>query len=222
MIRTSMSDAPDAWEWAVARFEDADRRRPPPPGTIVFAGSSSITLWDTLADDMAPLAVLNRGFGGSRMHQVAHHADRVVIPYRPRAVVLFAGTNDIAGPRPKSAQHVYDGYLTFVAKVETALPKTPIYFVSITPAPSRRKYWPAFRQANDLIRAHAQTADNLRYIDLVTALLGPDGEPRRDFFRRDRLHPSRQGYAVWAATIRPVLLADLGGEEDVTEIQCPL
>jgi lysophospholipase L1-like esterase len=210
MIRTSMSDAPDSWEWAIARFEDADRRNPPGLGKIVFTGSSSIALWDTLAEDMAPLDVLNRGFGGSRIHQVVHYADRVVIPYRPRAVVLFAGTNDIAGPRPKSPHHVYDWYVTFVETVGAALAQTPIYFVSITPAPSRRRYWPAFEEANDLIRARTLTGDHLHYIDLVPSLLAADGQPRRDLFRTDRLHPNQRGSQVWAGVIRPVLMADLG------------
>ena len=58
MIRSSMSADPDAWEWAIARFEAEDRRQPPPRGAIVFTGSSSITFWKTLAQDMAPLPVI--------------------------------------------------------------------------------------------------------------------------------------------------------------------
>ena len=53
------------FEADMRRFEDEMARTPPAPGGIVFAGSSSFTLWTTLADDLAPLPVINRGFGGS-------------------------------------------------------------------------------------------------------------------------------------------------------------
>ena len=175
MIGSSMSDAPDAWDWSIARFQAEDRLHPPPPGVIVFTGSSSITLWKTLQQDMAPLPVLNRGFGGSKMHQVVHYADRVVIPYHPRLVVLFAGTNDIAGSNPKTAQQVFQGYLEFV------------------------------REANRLIQAHTETDPRLHFIDMTSVVLGPDDKPDRSLFRYDGLHPNAKGYARWTSTIKPVL-----------------
>ncbi len=209
MIRASASDAPDAWERSITRFEAQDRISPPPPGAVVFTGSSSITFWETLRQDMAPLPVINRGFGGSRIHQVVHNAGRIVLPYRPRAVALFAGTNDIAPPNPKSAMQAYQGYLAFVRAVHSTLPETPIYYISITPAPSRWKLWPVVCEVNRLIQAHTQNDPCLHFIDIVPAFLGPDGKPRRELFRIDRLHPNALGYAQWTAIIKPVLLADL-------------
>jgi lysophospholipase L1-like esterase len=139
------------------------------------------------------------------------YAPRIVVAYRPRAVVLFAGTNDIAGSKPKTAQEVFDGYRAFVQVVHAALPATPIYYISITPAPSRRKYWPAVQEANRLIRACTETDSRLHYIDLTGAILQPDGQPDRSLFRIDRLHPNKKGYAVWTANIKPILQADLAG-----------
>ncbi len=209
MLRSSLSDEVDAWDWAIAKFKAQDRIQPPAPGVIVFTGSSSITFWKTLERDMAPLLVINRGFGGSRVHQVAHYADRIVIPYRPRAVVLFAGTNDIAGSKPKTAQQVFDGYCAFVEKVHAALPDTPIYYISITPTPSRWKYWPIVCEANRLIQAHTTSDRRLHFIDLTPVILGRDGKPNRELFRIDRLHPNKKGYAQWTATIKPILQTDL-------------
>ncbi len=84
------------WENDIAAFEAADRIDPPPKDAIVFVGSSSIRLWKTLSDDFSGLPVINRGFGGSCMHDTLRYADRIVIPYRPRHVVVYAGDNDIA------------------------------------------------------------------------------------------------------------------------------
>jgi len=39
-------------ESSIRQFEKADHLHPPPPGVIVFMGSSSIRLWDTLVEDM--------------------------------------------------------------------------------------------------------------------------------------------------------------------------
>ncbi len=205
----SLSGDPAAWEGSIRKFEAQDRLNPPPEGVIVFTGSSSITFWDTLERDMAPLRVINRGFGGSKMDDVAHYADRIVIPYRPRAVVLFAGTNDIAGRKPKTVREVLAGYAAFVACVQAAVPDTPIYYLSITPTPSRWKHWPSVQEANRLIKARTETDPRLHFIDLTEAILGPDGRPRRELYRLDRLHPNRRGYAVWTAIIKPILRAEL-------------
>jgi len=209
MILSSLSEKPDAWDRSIAEFEAQDRLHPPLSGAIVFTGSSSITFWKTLEQDMAPLPVINRGFGGSKIHQVAHYVDRIAIPYHPRAVVLFAGTNDIAGSKPKTAQQVFDGYRAFVKAVHAALPDTPIYYISITPTPSRWKLWPIVREANRLIQAHAETDSRLHFIDLTNVILGADGKPRRNLFRFDRLHPNKNGYAQWTAIIKPILLQGL-------------
>jgi lysophospholipase L1-like esterase len=207
-IRSSWND-PNAWEASIRAFEEQDRRQPPSPGLILFAGSSSFTFWSTLEKDMAPLPVLNRGFGGARMQDVVHYAERIIFPYRPRAVVLFAGTNDISGPKPASAQQVFDCYLVFVQRVRSKLPEVPIYFVAITPTPSRWKYWPIVQEANRLIREHTQSDPSLRFIDLSDHLLGTDGKPDRSLFRFDHLHPNAKGYVKWTAVIKPVLTADL-------------
>ena len=175
----------------------------------MFTGSSSITFWTTLAQDMRPLPVINRGFGGSRVNDVVYYAPRIVVAYRPRAVVLFVGTNDISGPKPKTAQEVYDGYRAFVEVVQAALPAMPIYYISITPAPSRWKLWPIVQEANRLICDHTQTDPRLHFIDLTDVILGADGKPDRSLFRLDRLHPNKKGYTVWTAKIKPILLADL-------------
>ena len=97
---------PSPWEHSIRAFEARDRRRAPVPGSIVFVGSSSFTLWSSLEADMAPLPAVNRGFGGALIDDVVRYADRIVVPYHPAAVVLFAGTNDIAGARPASAGYV--------------------------------------------------------------------------------------------------------------------
>jgi len=208
VIKSARGD-PDAWENSIRKFEAQDQLTPPEKNKFLFVGSSSFTFWDTLEQDMAPLPIINRGFGGARMPDVLHYLERIVLPYHPRAIVLFVGTNDISGSKPVSAQQVYDGYLEFVQRVQEGLPDTIIYFVAITPTPARWKYWSIASEANQMIQEHTQTNPNLRFIDLTEQLLGVDGKPDRSLYRMDRLHPNAKGYVKWTAVIKPVLEAEL-------------
>ena len=212
MIKSARGD-PDAWETSIKKFERQDQLHPPMKNAIVFTGSSSFTFWSTLEEDMTPLPVINRGFGGARMPDVLHYMERIVLPYHPRAIVLFAGTNDISGSKPASAQQVYNGYLAFVQRVQETLRETIIYFVGITPTPSRWKCWPIAAEANRLIYEHTLTDPHLRFIDLTEYLLGADGKPDRSLYRIDRLHPNTKGYVKWTAVIKPRLEADLSFDE---------
>ena len=116
----------------IESFVEADRAQPPAPGQIVFVGSSSIRFWTTLAEDMAPLATVRRGFGGAHLSQVLHEAPRIVLPYAPRAVVVYAGDNDIGAG--KSAETVVADFEALVERIHATLPETDVWFWSIKPS----------------------------------------------------------------------------------------
>ena len=193
----------DPWETEIARFEAADRVAPPQPGGVVFVGSSSIRLWSTLADDFAGTRVLNRGFGGSRIADATRHAARIVLPYRPRLVVLYAGDNDLAEGR--SPRQVLADVEAFVASVRHDAPATPVVFVSIKPSPARVALLPTMREANALVRAYARRTRSVRYVDVFEPMLGADGAPRAELFGPDGLHMNARGYALWTRIIAPEL-----------------
>lgn len=79
------------WESEILRFEEEDRVSPPAPGGIVFAGSSTFRLWSNLAAVFPQYGVINRGFGGARVHDVTAYAVRTVAPYKPRQVIVYTG-----------------------------------------------------------------------------------------------------------------------------------
>ena len=203
----SLSNDPQAWEASIREFEREDRRQPPLGDAVVFVGSSTFTLWKTLQQDMAPLKVMNRGFGGAKIPDVVRYFERAVLPHKPRTVVLFAGTNDISGRAPASARDVYQGFVAFMTKVRQHLPGTAVYYLAITPTLARWRHWAIASQANELIREYAAREPGVHVIDTRDRFLGNDGKPIRGLFRWDRLHPNRQGYALLAGAIRPVLQA---------------
>ena len=195
--------APSQWEPDIERFEAQDRANPPQPGSIVFVGSSSIKNWTTLDRDFPGLPVLNRGFGGSEAGDVAQFADRIVVRYKPRVVVFYAGDNDLAAG--KTPAQVLDAFKTFVATMHRELPGTRVAFVSIKPSIARWNIVDKMREANQLVRDYARADDRLVYVDVFTPMLDASGQPRRELFVEDGLHMTPAGYAIWRDLIAPVI-----------------
>jgi hypothetical protein len=84
--RAADSELERALAAEVEQFVKADRVAPPAACQVLFVGSSSIVKWqDKLAADMAPIPVINRGFGGSHIEYINRWFDQVVAPYHPRA-----------------------------------------------------------------------------------------------------------------------------------------
>jgi lysophospholipase L1-like esterase len=193
---------PERWAPQIAAFEAEDAKSPPAPGGVLFVGSSSIRLWD-LKQSFPDAAAINRGFGGSQVADVLYYVDRIVLKYKPRLVVLYAGDNDIAGG--KSAEQVVADYRQLVAAIHAKLPRTRILFLAIKPSLRRWALVSEMRKANRQIRRIASDEELLGFVDIDAPMLGDDGRPRPELFRDDGLHLNERGYQVWARVLRPLL-----------------
>lgn len=194
---------PEQWKTDIAEFEKADAAHPPPQGAVLFIGSSSIRLWTTLAEDFPGIASINRGFGGSELADSVFYANRIVLPYRPRVVVLYAGDNDIwAGKTPET---VLADFRAFRTKVHAALPETRIIYLAIKESPSRARVRAEIRRTNRLIAADCAANPHCEFIDVDTPMLAPDGGFRLELFRDDQLHMTATGYAIWTRLLAPHL-----------------
>ena len=190
------------WEAEVAAFEARDRAMPPPEGEIVFVGSSSIRLWDT-QKYFPDLKVINRGIIGSRLSDAVRYADRLVIPYKPRLVVVYAGDNDIYGGATSEAVAI--AFEQFVRALRTRLPEVRIVFIGIKPSIQRWAVVERMRTANAMIRAYAEHDDRVAFVDIDNAMLGWNEQPRPELFVPDGLHLTDEGYQIWTMLLRPLL-----------------
>jgi lysophospholipase L1-like esterase len=197
--------APETWRQDIARFAALDADKMPPEGAVLFVGSSSIRLWD-LAKSFPDLVAINRGFGGSQICDSTHFADVLVVKYKPRKIVFYAGDNDINSG--KSAEQVHVDFRAFVAKVRESLPKTRIVYISTKPSIERWKLRDVQREANRLIAAECEQDDTLEFVDVWPVMLGDDGEPRKDIFVEDGLHLNETGYKLWTELLGPQLGAE--------------
>ncbi|MCY4094261.1 MAG: GDSL-type esterase/lipase family protein [Gammaproteobacteria bacterium] len=196
------------WEPAIQQFEAADEANPPPQNAILFTGSSSIVFWRSLTEDMAPLTVLNRGFGGSQMFELNMFRDRIVTPYDPRAVLIYEGDNDVAAG--KQPDEIIAEYRDFVDHLMTRLPETDVYFIAVKPSILRANLWSTMDEVNNALRELADEHDHVRFLDTSTPMLNDDGKIKADLLVDDGLHMNANGYAIWTGVIRPVLMGAYG------------
>lgn len=194
---------PSKWEADIQKFEEADRQHPPAKGAVLFVGSSSIRMWKELAADFPGVSVLNRGFGGSQIADSTYFADRIVTPYQPRLILLYAGDNDLGAG--KTPQQVLEDYQAFVQRVRAKLPRVKIAFISIKPSLARLKLMEQMRAANTLVRDYSAQQKNLLFVDVFTPMLNEAGQPRPELFIKDGLHMTRDGYVIWRKMIAPLL-----------------
>ncbi len=190
------------WESKIRQFEAQDREQPPPKGGILFVGSSSIVGWD-LERHFPDLPVINRGFGGSQIADSIHFAPRIVLPYEPRTVVLYAGDNDIAAG--KTPQQVLADFRRFVEIVHADLPKTKIVFIAIKPSIRRWQLIDRIREANRLVQEASEKKERLVFVDIDPPSIGDDGKPRPELLKADGLHLNDDGYRLWSSLVRPHL-----------------
>jgi lysophospholipase L1-like esterase len=193
------------FESDILAYEQQDLLSPPPKGAIVVTGSSTIVRWTSILDDLAPLEIIPRGFGGSTADDLDYYLERIVLVYEPRAVVIYQGDNDIA--QGWTPQYVASRIAQIAGRISARFPSARVYIISIKPSWSRWGVWPQMQQANQLLSEFCTSDPRYRYIDTASALLGADGFPRTEYYASDTLHLSAEGYTVWAGVVRPVLMA---------------
>jgi lysophospholipase L1-like esterase len=202
---TAVAAEPAPYESEIRAFEDSDRVDFPQAGGVVFVGSSSIRMWRDLQADFPGINVIQRGFGGSQIDQVLYYTPRIVLPYKPNLIVLYAGDNDLTAGR--TPEQIFADFKAFVATVRKSLPNTRIAYISIKPSGDRWTLVDKMRATNSLIKNYIAKDPKLSYVDVFTPMLGADGKPREELFQADRLHMSDQGYIIWRDLLAPIVNA---------------
>lgn len=185
----------EIWDKEIDALTEIDLKQTPPKDAVLFVGSSSIRLWRDLRTSFPDLNVINRGFGGSRLEDVNFYFDRIVAPYNPKTIVLYAGENDVNdGIAPEK---VLADFRQFSKLVRAKFPKAKLLYVSLKPSPSRWKLSANFRKTNELIKAEIAKDKRAQFVDVWQKMLNGNGEPKAEIFGEDKLHMNEKGYAIW-------------------------
>lgn len=191
-----------AWESDIEKFELLDVTKSYPSDAILFAGSSSIRLWSTIGKDMMPYNVIQRGYGGAKLSDFAVYADRIIYPHPCKAIVIFIA-NDISGnENDKSPLEVSQLFRKTLYIIRRKFTDTPVFWISVTPTPSRWSVWPEIKEANGMIKEFCESHRNTYFIDTEKYFLNSSGLPRSELFIEDKLHLNDEGYRTWSGIIR--------------------
>ncbi len=195
---------PSKYADAVAKLAAAPA---PAPGGILMIGSSIFRKWTTAAQDLAPLPVTNRAFGGSRTADQLQFFDQLVPSSQAALVVWYCGSNDVNSK--KKPAEVLQNTQDWIARTRAALPNVRIVLLSVIRAPQKHEdgYLPQVDDINKRLRALAADAPDLTYVDVNPSLETATGEPLPDCYVADKLHMSPEGYQRISSVLLPVLKA---------------
>jgi hypothetical protein len=188
-------------------FKKSDSLSMPPPGGIVFAGSSSFRMWKDINTTFSDYPIINRGFGGSSLPDVIYYAEETILKYKPKQIFIYCGENDIAGNSIITADTVLQRFKVLYSIIRKKLNKrTEVVFVSIKPSVSRWHLEKTFNESNVLIKDFLSREKYSKFLDVHSSMLTSDGNVKKDIFIADNLHMNSKGYKIWESLIRPILI----------------
>lgn len=203
--------AHEQWDLDIEEFDRLNQAEVHPEDSILFIGSSSIRLWETIEEDVAPFHPIQRGYGGAKYTDVAVFAERLLHPHRYRALVVFVG-NDVTGnDDDRTIDQVIQSIRHILHISNAHRPDAPVLIVEITPTRFRFRAWKEIRQVNAAIRELCLTSPNVYFVPTAEYYLQSDKQPRTELFGKDRLHLNRAGYRLWGRLIRQRLEEVLRG-----------
>jgi hypothetical protein len=194
-----------SWDKDIQKFEQLDKNEKYPDDAILFAGSSSIRLWSTLEKDMYPYNVIQRGYGGAKLSDFVVYANRIFSPHKCKAIVIFIANDIIGTAEDKTPKEVAALFRNVLKTIRKSHPSTPVFWIAVTPTPSRWKVWPEIQNANAMVRKICENEKNTYFITTDFAFLKENGVPNDELFRDDKLHLTEKGYAVWTDIIKKEL-----------------
>jgi lysophospholipase L1-like esterase len=204
LVKEAPANTDPKWEAAALKKRSAVSTT---PGAIVCIGSSHMANWKSFQTDLKPLTVFNLGIGGSKMvHAADIFVPLMVIPAKPRAVILYEGSNDLsAGDSPET---ILEHFRNLHHRLHSELPETRLYVLGIVPSPGKRfERWDAIQKTNALLNAECEAQPWMRFLDTTTPLIGSDGLPRPECFIPNDPHMTAKGYERWTSVITPVVVA---------------
>lgn len=183
----------------LARTSPFDAYRCP----VLFYGSSTFTLWHDVDRHFPTFDVVNHGFGGSTLHDCLEYFDRLVVPVRPRAIVLYAGDNDLdQGASPERVLALVD---TLIERKRATLGDTPMAYVSIKISPARLHFMHRIGYTNLIVQRALTDLRDVSFVDITRRMVGRGMAAWRGYYGEDPLHMNAHGYRLWGKSLSEYL-----------------
>lgn len=180
--------------------------------TILIAGSSAMDRWADAPAAFPSFNVINNAIGGSQTIRWLAIYRQLIVSYKPDAVILFIGSNDIGKKGKITGQESAARISSLIVRIREALgDDVPIFYVSMLTGWSRRKAWRQEKASNAAVCRFCSSMDNVYYIDVASSFLDKQGRPVKSLFASDGLHPSQKGYQIFRRIIGKAVARVMGG-----------
>ncbi len=210
-------------EQQIARLDAAEAGQQKPQRQVLFLGSSTFHNWDVTNEgetateldkafsEFQTVGTMARALHGSIISETTEHIPRLVWPYNPRAIVFYAGENDVK-TEGATGEKVRDDFKDFVNKVREKedLANIPITYVSIKPSP-----WlfapdvsgnaiDANKKVHEWInKQNTPTHKRLYFLNVWKFMTDEQQETPSKFFKNeagevDEKHINAEGYRLWS------------------------
>ena len=195
----------------INRYQKENKRLKDLSCDVLFLGSSSINLWDTIYEDFAPLKLIRRSYGGATLRDMIYNYNTIAKGYTPKSILLYV-ENDLGNHKEGvNAVKCFDLFRIFIDKLKKDYPNTPLIVVSLKPSQHKAEQLKDQLLVNALLEENA-TAQGYTYIDITKVMYDEAGNLRTDIFKEDNLHMNAEGYKLWTAILKPLLIKKVRGE----------
>ena len=162
---------------------------------VLFYGSSSIRMWNSLEKDFPEFEVINQGFGGSTLAACCWFFERVIPAWKPDIIVLYAGDNDLGDNR--HPEEVFIDFKYMMAQIEEHCGEIPVAFISVKQSIARLYLYDSIQFTNKIIQQEISLKyPQCTFVDIIEAMK-TNGSIEKKLFEPDGLHLSELGYQVW-------------------------
>ncbi len=204
-ILNAQENTPAFWN-DIQKFKQVDSVNAPQKGAILFIGSSSFTMWKNVQADFPVYKITNRGFGGSTLLDQLRYFNDIVVPYKPKQILIYCGENDLAASDTITGDEVARRFQKLFTLIRRKFPKVQVTYISMKPSPSRQFLLSKMIRGNELIKKFLASKKQTSYVDVYREMIDDEGKPRTDIFLDDNLHMNKDGYAIWKRLIAPYLM----------------
>jgi lysophospholipase L1-like esterase len=210
-------------DWpAIGRYREANRSLPDPAPNeprVVFMGDSITDVWQQprFGGFFPGKPYVDRGISGQTTPQMLLRFRGDVIDLKPKAVVILAGTNDIAGNTGPISNEEIQGNLASMSELARAngikvilasvTPVSEYHTQGIAPPQTTRRPMARIQAINAWLKTYA-AANKHTYLDYFSAMTDQAGLMRTEL-TEDDLHPNAKGYAIMAPLAEAAIAAAL-------------
>ena len=197
-VFTLNAQDPNRFKAQVEELVQKEHQFEPGKKFVLFTGSSSVRMWQDVADYFPDYNVINNGFGGSHFSDLIYYYE-LIKNYNPEILFIYEGDNDIAGnKRPgkikRQAKKLHK-------RLKEDFPETKVVFISPKPSIARKHLKKKYERLNRRLRRYCNRQENLKFADVWHPMLSENGKVYTDIFIDDGLHMNKKGYDIWATVL---------------------